>query len=290
MKLRAAIALVALAAPAFAQHGGGHAGSFGGRSSGSRSFGGVGSAGHAGFSGSPRFSQPGGFARPVQPGRFGAWGSAGFRGMSPTGFRTPYGGNRYEGNRLGAGGPRFNSLGAGQARTFDRNGDRNGNRSGGRERAASDARRRSFHDWYVSTYPAWPGYAWFGYGNPYWLDSGFYDWGDSDSSANDEGAAAAYSPLYPDDGFPYPDEGNGEQPAAAAPAEPNAPEQALTVIFKSGEAAVKVENYMMTATVLTDLDPQHYRQIPLDEIDLAATQRANSAAGVDFQVPGAARE
>jgi hypothetical protein len=62
------------------------------------------------------------------------------------------------------------------------------------------------------------------------------------------------------------------------------------VIFKSGRAPVKIQNYMMTARVLTDLDSQHYEQIPLDQIDLAATQRINSAAGMEFQIPGALRD
>jgi hypothetical protein len=47
---------------------------------------------------------------------------------------------------------------------------------------------------------------------------------------------------------------------------------------------------MMTARMLIDLDSQHYEQIPLDQIDLAATERANSAAGVVFRVPGATRD
>ena len=46
---------------------------------------------------------------------------------------------------------------------------------------------------------------------------------------------------------------------------------------------------MMTAKVLTDLDAQHYEQIPLDQVDRVATQWANSAVGVDFKIPGAAR-
>ena len=62
------------------------------------------------------------------------------------------------------------------------------------------------------------------------------------------------------------------------------------MIFKSGRAPIEVQNYLMTAKVLTDLDSQHYEQIPLDQIDLAATQRINTAAGVDFQVPGASRD
>ena len=62
------------------------------------------------------------------------------------------------------------------------------------------------------------------------------------------------------------------------------------MIFKNGRAPIKVRNYLMTATVLTDLDSQHYEQIPLDQIDLAATLRINTAAGVDFKVPSASRD
>ena len=51
-----------------------------------------------------------------------------------------------------------------------------------------------------------------------------------------------------------------------------------------------MQNYMMTPTVLTDLDAQHYEQIPLDQVDEAATRQVNSAAGVYFRVPGAARD
>jgi hypothetical protein len=47
---------------------------------------------------------------------------------------------------------------------------------------------------------------------------------------------------------------------------------------------------MVTAKVLTDLDSQHYEQISLSQIDLDATQRANSAAGVELQIPNASHD
>jgi hypothetical protein len=68
------------------------------------------------------------------------------------------------------------------------------------------------------------------------------------------------------------------------------PEEPIAVIFKSGRAPVKIRNYIMTAKVLTDLDSRHYEEIPLDEIDLAATERLNSAAGVAFQIPDSSRD
>jgi hypothetical protein len=47
-----------------------------------------------------------------------------------------------------------------------------------------------------------------------------------------------------------------------------------------------MQNYMITAKILTDLDSRHYEQIPIDQIDVAATQQANRAAGVGFEIPG----
>jgi hypothetical protein len=67
-------------------------------------------------------------------------------------------------------------------------------------------------------------------------------------------------------------------------------EQALTVIFKNGRAPATMQNYMVNSRALTDLDQQHYEQIPLDQIDIAATEQTNRARGLDFQVPAASRE
>jgi hypothetical protein len=153
------------------------------------------------------------------------------------------------------------------------------------------ARRRSFQNWYAYNYPTWPGY-----GYPYLIDPGFYDWDDSDNSAYATTDAAPYYPTpYPDYGYGAPGEipparAQGQQRAAAEPTAPSAPEQPLTVIFKSGRDPVKMQNYMMTAKVLTDLDSRHYEQIPIDQIDIAATQWANSAVGVKFEIPGSSRD
>ena len=127
------------------------------------------------------------------------------------------------------------------------------------------------------------------------MDPGFYDWGDSDNSGDVQNDAGPYYPApYPDYGYGAPGEippasVQGQQRAAAEPAAPSAPEQPLTVIFKSGRDPVKMQNYMMTAKVLTDLDSRHYEQIPIDQIDIAATQWANSAVGVRFEIPGDSR-
>jgi hypothetical protein len=264
MMFRAAIALIALAAPAFAQHGGARGGSFGSR----------GASGHVGFS-----SQPGGLARSAPSIQYRASPTAGFRGTAPRNFSglrfSPYG------NRLIAGRPAGSSTGrpAASNSALNRNWDR----------YPFNARRREFNHWYLYNYPAW-----LGYGYPYAFDPGFYDWDDSGESADNQGGPVPED-LAPYPEVPYPGDGAPPFPAQQSAVEsttPSAPipEQPLTVIFKSGRAPVTMQNYMMTTKVLTDLDSLHYQQIPLDQIDLAATQRLNSAAGIDFQIPGASRD
>lgn len=74
------------------------------------------------------------------------------------------------------------------------------------------------------------------------------------------------------------------QSEASGPGFAPAPTGALTVIFNDGRPPEQIHNYLLTADSLTVLD-SHYRQIPLAQIDVAATEQANRAAGVDFRVP-----
>ena len=178
------------------------------------------------------------------------------------------------------------------------------------------------HGWHGGGFGyAYPGWT---YVNPYpyvidpWLD----DWGDTGDYNDQAGAANNYAPS-PDYGEPYPQE--PQQPygdpqpypqsppaqqaspqqysrpgAAASAARPTYagtdssstpfPEERLTLIFKDGRAPQSIRNYMMSTKELTDLDPQHFERIPLDQIDIAATAKANRANGVDFVVPGAVRD
>lgn len=57
------------------------------------------------------------------------------------------------------------------------------------------------------------------------------------------------------------------------------------MIFKDGRPPEKIHNYMLTANTLTVLDEQ-YQQIPVNQIDVTATDAANRAQGLHFQVPG----
>lgn len=67
-----------------------------------------------------------------------------------------------------------------------------------------------------------------------------------------------------------------------------APEESLTVVFNNGRAPEKMQNYMISSSALTVLDRDHHEQIPLDQVDVAATQKANRARGISFQIPAPA--
>ncbi|WP_263382263.1 hypothetical protein [Granulicella arctica] len=100
-------------------------------------------------------------------------------------------------------------------------------------------------------------------------------------------AVAPYSGQAGDAALPpYPPQ-YAQQPlesvAPPPPAREPAPEEAVTLIFKDGRPAEQIHNYMLTRTTLYVRD-QHHHEIPVSELDEAATTRANKAAGVDFQL------
>ena len=68
------------------------------------------------------------------------------------------------------------------------------------------------------------------------------------------------------------------------PAPPAEPEEAVTLIFKDGRAPEQIHNYMLTRTTLYVRD-QHKRDIPVADLDLDATAKANRDAGVEFELP-----
>lgn len=66
------------------------------------------------------------------------------------------------------------------------------------------------------------------------------------------------------------------------------PEAAVTLVFKDGRPNQQIHNYMLTRTTLYVQD-EHRREILVEDLDLAATQKINKDNGVDFQLPGASR-
>ena len=74
-------------------------------------------------------------------------------------------------------------------------------------------------------------------------------------------------------------------PYGAEQSLPPASEDAVTLVFKDGRPPEQIHNYLLTPITLTVID-QHRRDIPVDQIDLNATAKANLQAGVEFSIPG----
>jgi len=93
------------------------------------------------------------------------------------------------------------------------------------------------------------------------------------------------------------EEADGDQDAYAqpVPARPRTPEaeshaaaiQPTTVLIFRDQHKQEVENYAIVGHMLWNFAPQHTQKIPLSDLDLAATTKANDDRGVTFRIPSA---
>jgi hypothetical protein len=267
MRSLAAITMMVavFAIPACAQRGAGQGG-FSGHS------GGGGIAGHAGFAshGAP-VNHGSGPARPAPSRPLAPRNSGGFRHSAPVGNFRPHPPGSPIGRRRNPGGD------------HDRGGHRRAYRSPFGFRLA------------------YPNYGYMpllgGYDPNFWGSSN-----DSDSSntqaasANADNGNQGGQEQGPDEGqYPggygppdaYPPAPRGPyQPSATEP-RPSATleaEAAVTLVFKDGRPPEQVHNYVLTRTTLFVQDRDR-RSIPVDQLDIAATEKTNLDAGVEFKVP-----
>ena len=77
-------------------------------------------------------------------------------------------------------------------------------------------------------------------------------------------------------------------PPSSAPAprvpEKSAPTPPTTLVFRDGRTEL-VENYGIVGRTLWIFSEKRARRVPLADLDIAATQKANDERGVDFAVP-----
>ena len=67
---------------------------------------------------------------------------------------------------------------------------------------------------------------------------------------------------------------------------PEAPAPATVLVFRD-QHKVEVQNYAIVGQTLWNFTRPRTQKIPLAELDLAATAKANDERGVDFRVPAA---
>lgn len=73
---------------------------------------------------------------------------------------------------------------------------------------------------------------------------------------------------------------------AASLADPVVPQPSTMLVFKDGHQS-EIQNYAIVGDTLFDLADNRAHKILLADLDLPATQQANSDRGVDFQLPPA---
>ena len=263
-----AVVFLAVGGTAFGQRGGARGGGGGGFHGGGGGFhGGAPAVGgsHAGFA-------PGGAGRYAGGARVPSYRPNNYGG----------GGVPYRGGGIAGARPSFYARGRGD-------GDRDGRRWDRRDRV---------------------GYGVVGPLDYGWLDAGELGYGD-DGWYPDDGSYGEVAANGPEDeqgpDANYPDAGNYvEQPYAQGSAGPTQGDtesvqpvasvqrvsprlyesDAVTLVFKDGRPAEKIHNYALTRTTLYVTDGRH-REIAVADLDLAATEKANRAAGVNFQLPQA---
>src|SRR5580704_7668769 len=124
---------------------------------------------------------------------------------------------------------------------------------------------------------------------PIWIGSigpGFLGYPDTigyGDSAAPPNYAEPYESQPPDQSQPAPPNPYPASVESSHPSSTLESEDAVTLVFKDGRPPEQIHNYILTRTTLYVRD-QRRRDIPLDQLDLAATQKLNHDAGVDLQL------
>lgn len=209
-------------------------------------------------------------------------------GTPRTGFRTPH---------TGMGAPPHTGFGG------QHNGDRSRHR--GRDRFHHDRmpymRGYPLQNWngaYNGAYLGWPPvlnpWLWGSSGSDDYDNSGQYGSSNPNSVpyVDNQNAPGQYANDGPGDNEAAPDV-QAPQPRRSTYAPWTEPVQSaaatahdtpVTLIFKDGRPPEQIHNYLLTSNQLTVMD-ERYREIPLEQINMAATEAVNRSAGIDFHVP-----
>jgi hypothetical protein len=144
------------------------------------------------------------------------------------------------------------------------------------------------------------GYGCWGWALPWWAYSPFW-WGgynpyddrgrDRDDEAPQMGDQNAQMTPPWGYGYPYPYPPPPQPAPGAAASQPptGTPIIPAVVLVFRDQHKQEIESYAIVGQTLWNFAPQHVEKIPLAELDLAATVKANNERGRSFRVPSSAR-
>lgn len=151
-----------------------------------------------------------------------------------------------------------------------------------------------YHHPHYPHYPFYRSYGlWSYYPYPYY--GGYYDpwFGDRPSYDFDQGASAYYQQYADQDQMYNQVQRLREQQALAAAPPPSQLSQQRTqtvlplptaLVFRDGQTE-RIQNYAIVAKTLWVFNEQRARKIPLSELNIPATRKANEDHGVEFSLP-----
>jgi hypothetical protein len=155
--------------------------------------------------------------------------------------------------------------------------------------------RPPFHHPHFAT--RWPYYGYGGYyANPYAYGYGYPYYNDSDYYPSDnDGDSGAYAP---DQGYQQQQQAEinrledeverlrqQRDSAASSESSDKADLHSVTELVFRDKHIQEVQNYAISGQTFWIFDGQQAKRVPLSELDIAATVKANDARGVDFQLP-----
>jgi hypothetical protein len=293
-----------LAVPVWAQHGGGHGGGGGGHAGG---FGGGGfSSGHSsGFSGHSSFGHSGFGHSSIGHSGYGVHAYSGSRSRMSAARPFTRPSSSYSAQRSFSRPPYLHNGAAVNNATAFRNGV--GFNSGIGFTSRSSFRSygyygfRGFHNCY-GWYGCWGwGYPWWGYYDPGFWDSSADNSDDYDQNVADaaemnreslEEQQMRQQQEQPDNNQATGQNGPDQDAYARPPLRPrssfgedNASPVPATVLVFRDQHKEEVQNYAIVGPTLWNFAPQHTEKIPLTDLDLTATTKANEDRGVTFRIP-----
>jgi hypothetical protein len=268
-----------LVVPVWAQHGGGHGGGGGGHAGG---FGGGG--GHAGFSGGSHASGYSGGGSHVASPNVGVHAYSGPRSQAATRNFASIPSSHFSSQ------PRFTSRAGFSNGPYLHDGFRGqGYRNGYRNFGFRYGYRNNCFGYGCQFYgyPGW--YA--GYWDPWWWWNSDADY-DQDYNDNLALAEQMNEQSLEEQQMLQQEQADGDQDAYARSAPPareaqqdGAPFMPATVLVFRDQHRREVDNYAIVGQTLWVFAPKQAERIPLTDLDVAATVKANEDRGVTFRLP-----
>ena len=148
-----------------------------------------------------------------------------------------------------------------------------------------------YYPWAYGYYSPWA----YGYYDPYWYDPNWL-WDSSDDNSYDQNVADAAEmnrQNIEEQQMMRQEQADGDQDLYAnrVPMRPamhqsdGAPVLPDTVLVFRDEHKQEISNYAIVGQTLWNFAPQHTQKIPLSDLDLPATTKANEDRGLTFRVP-----